>query len=84
MVFGSCAHLKCKSVACSSPGWVKPETIKLVFVASPLNIQCKEVRAMTGLLRIRIMYSEWSDMSTRGLLFQGASTIFPIQLICLV
>jgi hypothetical protein len=29
------------------PGWVKPKTIKLVFVASPLSTQHKGVRAKT-------------------------------------
>jgi hypothetical protein len=33
---------------CSSPDWVKPKTIKLVFVAFPLSIQHKGLRTKTG------------------------------------
>jgi hypothetical protein len=43
------------------PGRVKPKTIKLVFVASSLS---------TRLARNQNNVSEWSDMSTRGLLLQ--------------
>ena len=39
----------------SSPGRVKPKTIKLVFAASPISIQQKGERAKTGWLGIRIM-----------------------------
>ena len=39
----------------SSPGRVKPKTIKLVFVASPLSTQHSGETAKTGLLSIRIM-----------------------------
>ena len=35
--------------------WIKPKTIKLVFVASLLSTQHQGVRAMTGWLEIRIM-----------------------------
>ena len=38
-----------------SPGRVKPKTIKLVFVASPLNSQYSGERANTGWFGIRIM-----------------------------
>jgi hypothetical protein len=38
-------------------GGVKPKTLKLVFVASPLSIQHSGERAKTGC-------PEWSDMST--------------------
>jgi len=38
------------------PGWVKPKTIQLVFVASPLSTQNKGERAKTGWLEIRIMF----------------------------
>ena len=38
-----------------SPDWVKPNTIKLVFVASPLSMQDQGERAKTGWLRIRVM-----------------------------
>ena len=38
-----------------SPGRVKPKTIKLVFVASPLNSQYSGERAKTGWFGIRIM-----------------------------
>jgi hypothetical protein len=36
-------------------GSVKPKTIKLVFVASPLSTQQLGVRAKTGWLEIKIM-----------------------------
>jgi hypothetical protein len=42
------------------PGWVKPKTIKLVFVASPLSMQHKGERAKTGWLEIRIMCLTWT------------------------
>jgi hypothetical protein len=35
------------------PRSVKPKTIKLVFVASPLSMQHLGIRAKTGWLRIR-------------------------------
>jgi len=38
-----------------SPDQVKPKTIKLVFVASPLSTQDEGERAKTGWLGIRIM-----------------------------
>jgi hypothetical protein len=41
------------------------QTVKLVFVASPLSTNSKD-----WLARNRNNVSEWSDMSTRGLLFQ--------------
>ena len=40
----------------SSAGQIKPKTIKLVFVASPLSTQHSGERAKTDWLRIRIMY----------------------------
>ena len=59
------------------------ETIKLVFVSSPVSTQHYGERVKYNWLGIRIMcpsgatclladccFSEWSDMSTRGLLFQ--------------
>jgi hypothetical protein len=39
----------------SSPGRVKPKTIKLVFVASPLSTRYYGERAKTGWLGIGIM-----------------------------
>jgi hypothetical protein len=50
------------------PGWVKPKTKKLVFVASPLSTQHKGERAKTGWLEIKM--SDGDDMSIRRLLFQ--------------
>jgi len=38
-----------------SPDWIKPKTIKLVFVASPLSMQHYGERAKTGWLGIWIM-----------------------------
>jgi L-ascorbate metabolism protein UlaG (beta-lactamase superfamily) len=40
----------------SSPGQVKPEIMKLVFVASQLSTQREQERAKTGWLGIRIMH----------------------------
>jgi hypothetical protein len=37
------------------PGQFKPRTRKLVFAASPLNIQYEGVKVKTGWLGIRIM-----------------------------
>ena len=39
----------------SSPGRIKPKTLKLVFIASPLSMQHRGERATTGRLGIRIM-----------------------------
>jgi len=39
----------------SGPDQVKPKTLKLIFVASPLSTQHLGVRAKTGWLVIRIM-----------------------------
>ena len=44
-----------RQIVGQSPGRVKPKTIKLVFVASPLCTQHYGVRAKTGWLGIRIM-----------------------------
>jgi hypothetical protein len=52
------------------PGRVKPRTIKLVFVASPLSTQHYGESRKTGWLGIKNNVPEWSDMSTLGQLFQ--------------
>ena len=62
---------------------VKPKTMKLVCVASSLSTRHYGDIAKTGWLGIRIMCPEWSDLSTRGLLFKWAGTI-KIQLSVLV
>jgi hypothetical protein len=49
----------------SSPGLVKSNTLKLVFVTSPLSMQYYGVRTKTGWLVNRNNVSEWSDMSTQ-------------------
>ena len=54
----------------SSPDRVKPKTMKLIYVGSPLSTQHYEERAKTGLARNQNNVSEWNNMSTRGLLFQ--------------
>ena len=38
-----------------------------MFVASPLTMQHKTVRAKTSWYGIRIFFSEWGDISRRGL-----------------
>jgi hypothetical protein len=43
------------SVVSSSPGRVKPNTMILVVIASPLSMQHQGERAKTGWLEIRIM-----------------------------
>jgi hypothetical protein len=63
----------------SSSGRVKPKTIKLAFVASPLSVQHSGERA-DWLARIQDDVSQGSDMSIRELLFQYVSKI-KIQLI---
>ena len=52
-----------------SPDRVKPKTIKLVFVNSPLSTQHWGERTKTGWLGIKIM-------STHGLLYQWASVYY--------
>jgi hypothetical protein len=49
-----------------SPGRVKPEAMKLVFVASPLRTQQKGER-VDLMAQNQNNVSEWSDMSTCGL-----------------
>jgi hypothetical protein len=49
----------------SSPGLVKSNTLKLVFVTSPLSMQYYGVRTKTGWLVNQNNVSEWSDMSTQ-------------------
>ena len=41
----------------------------------PVSTQHERVRPLTGIARNRNVVSEWSGMSTRGLLFQWASII---------
>ena len=41
----------------------------MIFAASLLSTQHQDMRTNTGLLKARIMCSEWSNMSTCGLLF---------------
>jgi hypothetical protein len=48
---------------------VKPKNIKLGFASFPLSTQYKEASSKTGWLRIWIVF-EWSQLSTRGMLFQ--------------
>jgi hypothetical protein len=49
----------------SSPGLVKSNTLKLVFVTSSLSMQYYGVRTKTGWLVNQNNVSEWSDMSTQ-------------------
>ena len=53
LFYGYHARLECGRLFGSSPGWVKPKTIKLVFAASLLSMQRKGVNM--GWLRIRKM-----------------------------
>jgi hypothetical protein len=57
------------------PRSVKPKTIKLIFVVSLLSTQHREKKNKDWLAQNQNNVSEWSDMSTRKLLFQSASTI---------
>jgi hypothetical protein len=52
----STKHLLFELIVGSSPGRVKPKTVKLVFASSPLSTQQLGERAKTGWLGIRIMY----------------------------
>ena len=65
------------------PGRVKPKTITLVCVASPLKQVVLRGKGKDWLARNQNNVFEWGDKSTRGLLFQWASTI-KIQLSVLV
>ena len=66
-----------------SPDRVKSKTIKLVFVASPLSMLHLRRKSKDWSARNQNNVSEWSNMSTHGLLFQWATTI-KIQLCMLV
>ena len=51
-------------------GRVIPKTIKLVFVASPLNTLMLRRKSKDWLARNQDNVSEWGNTSIRGLLFQ--------------
>jgi hypothetical protein len=51
------------------------KTLKLVFAVFLVNTQHLGVRVKDCLARNQDNVSEWSNMSTRGLLFQWASTL---------
>jgi hypothetical protein len=68
----------------STPGLVKLKTMKLVYVASPLSTQHYRRKSKDWLTRKTGNVSELSNISARGLLFQGASTIINIQLSVLI
>ena len=64
-----------------SPFWVNPKAIKVVFVASLLSIQAySKSKSKIMLTQNRDDLSGWGHVSTRGQLFQCASTI-KIQLL---
>ena len=67
----------------SSPGRVKPKIMKLVFVGFSPKHAALRSKNKDWLARNQNNVSEWGDMSTRGLLFQWASTM-NIQLSVLV
>jgi hypothetical protein len=56
----------------SSPDWIKPKTVKLVFVAFLLSTQHLQERSKTDWLGIRIMCPEL-------LLFNANSAIFQLD-----
>ena len=51
------------------PRWVKPKTMKLVFVASPLHVALRG-KSKDWLTRNQYNVLDWSDMSTWELLFK--------------
>jgi len=56
----------------SSPGLVKPKTIKLIFVAYPLNTKQYAVKAKTGnCLKIKIMCPSAATYLTADCFFSG-------------
>ena len=57
------------------PLCVKPKTIKLVYSASQLNIHHLRSKSKNWLVLNQDNVSVWSDMSTRRLLLEWASTI---------
>jgi len=65
------------------PGLVKPNTIKLVYVVSPLSMQHEGLRAKSCGLWIRTMCLEWINMFTPILLFQwdelGLALYYPTK-----
>ena len=62
-------------MVCSNPGRFKPKTIQLVFVFFSAKHAALRRKSKYWLARNQINVSKWSDMSTRRLLFQRASTI---------
>ena len=57
----------------SSSNWVKPKTIKLVYVASPLSIELvlrRKGKDWLAEIENQDNVSEWGDTSIHGLLFQ--------------
>ena len=51
-------------------GWVKPNTMKLLFVASPAKHATLRRKSKDLLARNQNNVSEWSDISISRLLFQ--------------
>ena len=52
------------------PGRIKPRTLKLEFVGFSAKHAALRRKSKDWLARNQTNISEWSDMSTRGLLFQ--------------
>ena len=67
-----------------SPGWVKPKTIKWVFVAPPLSTQNYGGRAKTGWLGIRIMCPSGATCLSADCCFSELDYANSIQLVGLV
>ena len=59
----------------SSPDWVKPKTYSIGICCFSAKHAALRRKSKDWLVRNRNNVSKWSDMSTRGLLFQYASTI---------
>jgi hypothetical protein len=54
----------------AGPGQINPKTVQLVFAASPLSTQHLGVRSVYWLAQNQDNVSEWSNISSRRLLFQ--------------
>ena len=68
----------------SSPGWVKPKTMKWVFVAPPLSTQNYGERTKTGWLGIRIMCPSGATCLSADCCFSELDYANSIQLVGLV
>ena len=58
-------HLECVQIIGSSPGWVKPKSMKLVCVCFTAEHAALRRKSKDWLALNQNNVSEWSEMSTR-------------------